>query len=93
MARDTSGNYITSSVQNVSVTQGTSPPSASFSNDFALIELNSSALEIDLADDGSGAITGVSLPTGIRSIGSGFYSKPEIQVSGAGKGSLSNCDS
>ena len=42
----------------------------------------------EIADGGTGEILSVSLLDGVEKIGSGYYSIPEIQVSGTGEGAV-----
>ena len=81
---DGSGNLVASEVYYVTATTGNSGPLVSFVSPFKSLDLNaSSILTIDEAD---GSITALGLPDGSTHIGTSFFSKPKILVSGDGEG-------
>ena len=62
VARDKSGNYVSSEVQTITSTIGSVGPSLSFVSPFEQIDLNASEL---MTVDESGGITGFDLPEGV----------------------------
>ena len=81
---DGSGNLVASEVYYVTATTGNSGPLVSFVSPFKSLDLNAS--NILTIDDVNGSITALGLPNGNSFIGTSFFSKPKILVSGDGEG-------
>ena len=82
------GNYVSSSIINVSATTGTNLPTVSIGRPFEGMPLELDESDLDISLDGSGGIDSILLPVGTDSIGEGFYSKPEVQILGSGTGAV-----
>lgn len=77
---DNSGNYVSSTIYNISSTTGSDPPAVEITKPFKTIDLNSSFIVLDST---TGSIIDVNLT---EPIGSGYFTMPKVSVTGLGTG-------
>ena len=81
IGRDSAGNYVSSTVQSISVTEGTSNLSVSFVDGPSSVMLDN--IDVQITVSGDGQIIDVNLPL---PVGRNFVGVPEVQIIGSGSG-------
>ncbi len=83
IGRDAAGNYVSSTVESISVSSGTPNLSVSFIDGPTSLSLDPSQIQLKLTDTGSGEITSIDLAI---PVGSNFVSPPDVEILGNGSG-------
>ena len=84
IGRDNNDRLVASIVQNVSVSDSVADLNVSIINPLKTLQLNST--ELDFTFGGGGELTGITLKSGVNSLGSSYYSAPIVTITGAGSG-------